>query len=68
MAILKDLIPFLRSGGRLEKPSLIPNPVAVLMAKCWMDDPMKRPNFIHLERELGNLLETTCKITIFKNG
>jgi len=53
----KDLIGFLQNNGRLEKPSLMPNPVSDLMMKCWDNDPKERPDFSQLKTELGNMLE-----------
>ncbi len=35
----------------------MPKSIAAVMAKCWKDDPKKRPNFLQLGRELGYLLE-----------
>lgn len=57
MTTLEDLIRFLWSGERLKQPPLMPKSIAAVMAKCWKDDPKKRPNFLQLGRELGYLLE-----------
>ncbi len=54
--VLKDLIDFLQRGGRLEKPSLMPDLMSDIMAQCWENDPKRRPTFSDLERELGKML------------
>ena len=51
------MIGSLRNGERLEKPSFMPNAMGDIMAKCWANDPKKRPTFTQLERELGFMLE-----------
>jgi len=56
VTILKDLIRLLRSGERLEKPSLMPDPVSQVMVKCWENDPKKRLSFSQLDREVGSML------------
>ena len=56
VTILKDLISLLRNGERLEKPLFIPDSVNQVMAKCWENDPKKRPSFSQLEKELGCML------------
>lgn len=57
MTVLKDLIDFLQNGGRLEKPSFMPDPVSTLMTQCWESDSKTRPTFPYLEIELSKLLE-----------
>jgi hypothetical protein len=29
--------------------------VALLMAQCWLQDPLERPTFMHLQSELADL-------------
>ncbi len=53
---LKDLICLLRNGERLEKPSLMPSSIDLIMGNCWQVDPKARPTFSHLVREFGNML------------
>lgn len=56
ITVLKDLIRLLLRGERLETPSLMPDHVSGIMAKCWENDPKKRPTFSLLEEELGSML------------
>lgn len=40
-----ELIPFLLSGKRLEKPEICSDKVYELMLHCWHEDPLLRPSF-----------------------
>ena len=45
----------------MEKPELSPQPMYDMMMKTWNSDPKKRPNFLELMDELGDLLEEGTK-------
>lgn len=44
----KELIPFLLSGERLDKPDICTDQVYTLMLQCWHEDPVERPSFEEL--------------------
>ncbi|XP_055858482.1 vascular endothelial growth factor receptor 1 [Episyrphus balteatus] len=47
-----ELIPFLLSGQRLEKPEICSDKVYELMLHCWHEDPIIRPSFSDIYAEL----------------
>ena len=47
----------LYSNHRMEKPEYCPKAMYDMMLKAWDADPTKRPNFLELMDELGDLLE-----------
>jgi len=55
----KEALDFVKSGGRLEKPSSLngenPSLVYSLMLKCWDDDPEKRPLFDDIYIQLSDI-------------
>jgi len=56
IANFTNLVQYLLDNKRLKKPSLMPKPVADVMAKCWKKHPMERPTFSQLETQLCNML------------
>ncbi|XP_048459316.1 proto-oncogene tyrosine-protein kinase ROS-like [Rhincodon typus] len=44
-----EVLHFVRTGGRLEKPRNCPENVHQLMRKCWTREPHKRPSFQYIE-------------------
>ncbi|KAE9548258.1 hypothetical protein FO519_008530 [Halicephalobus sp. NKZ332] len=49
------ILPFLRSGNRLEKPNECPDEVFEIISSCWDSNPDKRPSFSELVRQLEAL-------------
>lgn len=47
-----ELIPFLMSGQRLEKPDICSDKVYELMLHCWHEDPLMRPSFADIYEKL----------------
>ncbi|XP_055920284.1 vascular endothelial growth factor receptor 2 [Eupeodes corollae] len=47
-----ELIPFLLSGQRLEKPEICNDNVYQLMLHCWNEDPIARPSFSDIYEKL----------------
>ncbi|GCC33430.1 hypothetical protein chiPu_0011899 [Chiloscyllium punctatum] len=50
-----EVLHFVRTGGRLEKPSNCPENAHQLMLKCWTREPHKRPSFQYIESSLEHL-------------
>ncbi|XP_055349571.1 uncharacterized protein LOC129596353 isoform X2 [Paramacrobiotus metropolitanus] len=51
-----QLCTFLQEGNRLQTPDLCPEPVALLMVKCWDFQSDSRPDFFELRKGLEALL------------
>uniref|UniRef100_A0A914VUW2 Protein kinase domain-containing protein n=1 Tax=Plectus sambesii TaxID=2011161 RepID=A0A914VUW2_9BILA len=51
-----DMIDYLRSGKRLDKPEHCADNVYSIMQECWNDKPDERPFFSDLKMKLGTLL------------
>ena len=49
---IDELIAFLESGGRLEKPDLCPRELYKIMMDCWHKKPLQRPTFKQLKHRL----------------
>uniref|UniRef100_A0A914VBH8 Protein kinase domain-containing protein n=1 Tax=Plectus sambesii TaxID=2011161 RepID=A0A914VBH8_9BILA len=56
-----DMIDYLRSGKRLEKPEHCADHVYSIMQDCWKEKPDERPFFSDLKMELGTLLSYATK-------
>ncbi|XP_041115905.1 proto-oncogene tyrosine-protein kinase ROS-like [Polyodon spathula] len=50
-----EVLHFVRTGGRLERPSGCPDDIHQLMLKCWTRDPHKRPSFRYIDNCLEHL-------------
>uniref|UniRef100_A0A4W3JUD3 Tyrosine-protein kinase receptor n=1 Tax=Callorhinchus milii TaxID=7868 RepID=A0A4W3JUD3_CALMI len=50
-----EVLHFVRTGGRLERPHSCPDDVHQLMLKCWAREPHKRPSFRHIQSCLEHL-------------
>lgn len=44
-----QIVPFLRTGDRIEQPEQMPRDIYRLMRSCWDWDPAKRPAFKEME-------------------
>eukprot|EP00112_Aurelia_sp_Birch-Aquarium-sp1_P004767 Seg1541.1 transcript_id=Seg1541.1/GoldUCD/mRNA.D3Y31 product="Tyrosine-protein kinase CSK" protein_id=Seg1541.1/GoldUCD/D3Y31 len=51
---LKDVSAKVEKGYRMEIPDGCPNTIYVLMQRCWNLDPLRRPSFKSLKKELDN--------------
>eukprot|EP00118_Oscarella_pearsei_P023520 m.282502 g.282502 ORF g.282502 m.282502 type:complete len:1292 (+) comp40657_c0_seq3:71-3946(+) len=52
----QEVVPFLKSGNRLEKPDACPQEVYNLMLQCWATEPDDRPSFSEVICELEEYL------------
>nr|AAG27717.1 FGF receptor [Halocynthia roretzi] len=60
-----ELVKFLRSGERLDKPQYASQEMYRLMRDCWEEDPSKRPNFRTLVEDLDRMLaESSTEVYI----
>ncbi|XP_042189964.1 proto-oncogene tyrosine-protein kinase ROS-like [Callorhinchus milii] len=50
-----EVLHFVRTGGRLERPHSCPDDLWNLMLKCWAREPHKRPSFRHIQSCLEHL-------------
>ena len=50
----KDVLPFLQSGNRMDKPDICPDSIYEIMCYCWEYDPVNRP----LIKEINKLINT----------
>ncbi|XP_036320282.1 vascular endothelial growth factor receptor 3-like [Rhagoletis pomonella] len=48
-----ELIPYLVSGKRLEKPEICTDQVYAIMTQCWDENPEERPTFAELYKALS---------------
>jgi hypothetical protein len=53
---LAELIRFLQSGQRMEKPELMPRVIGNVMADCWKHNQEERLTFAQLEEILGEMV------------
>lgn len=52
-----DLLNFLKSGYRMEKPSHCGIELYQMMLDCWKENPKERPTFMDVRKRLEMLLE-----------
>uniref|UniRef100_A0A9J2PEC5 Protein kinase domain-containing protein n=1 Tax=Ascaris lumbricoides TaxID=6252 RepID=A0A9J2PEC5_ASCLU len=48
----EKVLPFLNDGHRMEKPSSMPSYIFDILLRCWRKQPVDRPTFTEIEREL----------------
>lgn len=48
-----DVVSYLASGKRMEKPDNCPDKLYNMMCECWLEEPAKRPLFRDLRRKLN---------------
>ncbi|EYC13875.1 hypothetical protein Y032_0042g576 [Ancylostoma ceylanicum] len=53
----EDMLHFLESGGRMERPDNCPENFYEVMCECWTVDPEKRPDFSTIRQKLAGQLE-----------
>ncbi|XP_053397738.1 proto-oncogene tyrosine-protein kinase ROS-like isoform X2 [Mercenaria mercenaria] len=58
-----DVLHFVRSGGRLDRPESCPEDFYQLMCKCWNFEPEERPSFAFLLQQLEKFHETCLSIS-----
>merc|ERR1712100_254037 len=44
-----DILAFLKTGQRMQKPSNCPDNIYEIMMRCWLEDPNSRPSFGELK-------------------
>uniref|UniRef100_A0A7E4UPM6 receptor protein-tyrosine kinase n=1 Tax=Panagrellus redivivus TaxID=6233 RepID=A0A7E4UPM6_PANRE len=49
------VLPFIRSGHRLDKPVECPDELFAIISSCWRDDPDTRPSFAEILEQLESL-------------
>ncbi|KAK6636659.1 hypothetical protein RUM43_010321 [Polyplax serrata] len=59
-----EVLHYVRTGGRLERPNNCPEQVHQLMMKCWSFKPESRPTFKHCLETLTELREQTDNFTL----
>lgn len=47
-----EVLSYLKSGRRLERPQHCPDPVYDIMRTCWSLVPNDRPDFLHISEDL----------------
>jgi len=47
----------LKGGERLNRPDVCPEDVWKMLRNCWDWDPVKRPNFLELQKNLKQIVE-----------
>ncbi|KAH7703520.1 Protein F09A5.2 [Aphelenchoides avenae] len=52
-----QMLSYLESEQRMEKPEHCPNEIYEIMTQCWHMDPQKRPLFEHIRNALGMILD-----------
>uniref|UniRef100_A0A914Y4G0 Protein kinase domain-containing protein n=1 Tax=Panagrolaimus superbus TaxID=310955 RepID=A0A914Y4G0_9BILA len=52
-----EMLEFLQSGKRLMVPKDTPEPISLIMADCWNENPADRPTFAILEQRIKGILE-----------
>ncbi|XP_060592485.1 proto-oncogene tyrosine-protein kinase ROS-like isoform X2 [Ruditapes philippinarum] len=58
-----DVLHFVRSAGRLDRPESCPEDFYQLMCKCWSFEPEDRPSFAFLLQKLEKFHETCLSIS-----
>ncbi|CAJ0588054.1 unnamed protein product [Cylicocyclus nassatus] len=53
----EDMLQYLESGGRMERPDNCPEDFYEVMVECWKLDPEERPNFLTIRQKLASQLE-----------
>uniref|UniRef100_A0A914E0L9 receptor protein-tyrosine kinase n=1 Tax=Acrobeloides nanus TaxID=290746 RepID=A0A914E0L9_9BILA len=57
-----ELVMFLQSGGRLERPANMDDVCYGIMLPCWNKDYLARPGFMELEEKFGELIKKIAPI------
>ncbi|KAM4771019.1 proto-oncogene tyrosine-protein kinase ROS [Rhinophrynus dorsalis] len=61
-----EVLHHVQSGQRMESPMNCPDDLWSLILKCWAKDPLKRPTFSYLQRQLEELKGCSLRCTHFK--
>ena len=56
-----ELIRFLQSGNRMEKPEYAPKAIGDIMTECWKQNQEERIDFEKLERILGEMVDPSIQ-------
>ena len=66
--MLLQVLQYVRSGGRLEKPSGAPERLHVIMTSCWNQNPDDRPTFKMCVQEIESLLDSEEAMSEISGG
>ena len=66
--MLFQVLQYVRSGGRLEKPSGAPERLHVIMTSCWNQNPDDRPTFKMCVQEIESLLDSEEAMSEISGG
>ncbi|XP_068089471.1 LOW QUALITY PROTEIN: proto-oncogene tyrosine-protein kinase ROS [Hyperolius riggenbachi] len=58
-----EVIHYVRSGQRMDPPDNCPDDMWDLILKCWLQDPVLRPSFAHLQNKLKELRYCSLRCT-----
>ncbi|XP_077343180.1 proto-oncogene tyrosine-protein kinase ROS isoform X1 [Lithobates pipiens] len=58
-----EVLHYVRSGRRMDSPDNCPDDIWDLILKCWMQDPIKRPSFSHIHKQLEDLKGCSLRCT-----
>ena len=58
-----EVLQYVRSGGRLERPSGSPGRLHFIMTSCWSQDPDHRPTFKMCVQEIESLLDAEAELS-----
>ncbi|KAM8952993.1 proto-oncogene tyrosine-protein kinase ROS [Pelodytes ibericus] len=62
-----EVLHHVRSGQRMETPGNCSDDLWDLILKCWTQDPLKRPTFFYLKKQLEELKSCSVRSTRSKN-
>ena len=62
----REVLEFVRAGGRLERPGGAPERLHVIMTTCWSSGPEDRPSFKMCVQEIESLLESGDSVSYIK--
>lgn len=62
-----EILPFLNTGRRMEKPYTCPMAFFRIMATCWLESPKQRPTFSSILEDLGKLKTCIEEVIVIRN-
>ena len=64
----REVLEYVRAGGRLERPAGSPDRLEVIMSSCWSSSPEDRPSFKMCVQEIECLLEGGESVSFISRG